>query len=126
MKRVSDIAIAQGHHPVQWSEVYDHFKTKLNKDTIVHIWKSVTNVTEVVANGYKVLVNVGYNKLSWYLDNLNVKWDAVYQNEPCSGVPDDLCSKYVLGGHGEMWGECEHKRHLFDRMPIQFTCSFDS
>ena len=28
-------------------EVYDHFKTSLNKETIVHIWKDVTNVTEV-------------------------------------------------------------------------------
>jgi hexosaminidase len=103
VKRVSDIAIAQGHHPVQWSEVYDHFKTKLDKKTIVHIWKSVTNVTEVVANGYQVLVNVGYDALSWYLDNLNVKWDKVYLNDPCHNVPDDLCAKYVLGGHGEMW-----------------------
>ena len=38
--RVADIAIAQGRRPVQWSEVYDHFKTKLDKKTIVHIWKS--------------------------------------------------------------------------------------
>ena len=89
---------------MQWSEVFDHFKYNLTKETIVHIWKSVTNVTEVVAGGYNVLVNVGYDKLSWYLDNLNVMWDAVYMNEPCVGVPDDLC-KLVLGGHGEMWGE---------------------
>jgi len=105
VKKVADVAIAQGHRPVQWSEVFDHFKYNLTKETIVHIWKSVTNVTEVVAGGYDVLVNVGYDKLSWYLDNLNVMWDAVYMNEPCVGVPDDLCDKHVLGGHGEMWGE---------------------
>lgn len=104
VKRVAEIAIAQGHHPVQWSEVYDHFKTKLAKETIVHIWKGVTNVTEVVADGYKVLLNVGYNSKSWYFNNLNIKWDAVYSNEPCDGVPDDLCPM-ILGGHGEMWGE---------------------
>eukprot|EP00041_Stephanoeca_diplocostata_P015802 m.303241 g.303241 ORF g.303241 m.303241 type:complete len:536 (+) comp20161_c0_seq1:90-1697(+) len=104
VKRAADIAIAQGHRPVQWSEVFDHFQGKLNKQTIVHIWKSVTNVTSVVALGYDTLVNVGYDKLSWYLDNLNVMWDAVYMNEPCAGVPDNLCPK-VLGGHGEMWGE---------------------
>jgi len=102
--RVAKIAIGQGRRPVQWSEVFDHFKTKLSKETIVHIWKSVTNVTEVVADGYNTLVNVGYNTNSWYLDNLKVKWDAVYVNEPCKGVPDSLCS-LVLGGHGEMWGE---------------------
>lgn len=41
---------------MQWSEVFDHFQGKLNKQTIVHIWKSVTNVTSVVALGYDTLV----------------------------------------------------------------------
>lgn len=104
VKRAADIALAQGRRPVQWSEVFDHFKSKLDKKTIVHIWKSVTNVTEVVADGYNVLINVGYFPESWYLDNLNVNWTAVYLNEPCRGVPDDLCP-LILGGHGEMWGE---------------------
>lgn len=40
-----------------------------------------------------------------YLDNLNIKWDAVYSNEPCAGVPATLCADKLLGGHGEMWGE---------------------
>lgn len=47
------------------NKVFDHFKTELPKDVIVHIWKSVTNVTEVVADGYNVLLNVGYDKTSW-------------------------------------------------------------
>ena len=46
----------------------------------------------------------GYANTSWYLDNLNVRWDAVYANEPREGVPDALCSM-ILGGQGEMWGE---------------------
>ena len=65
VKRAASIAIAQGRRPVQWSEVYDHFKTKLDPRVIVHVWKDVTNVTEVVANGYDVLRNVGYDKTSW-------------------------------------------------------------
>ena len=64
----------------------------------------VTNVTEVLAGGYDVLRNVGYDKTSWYLDNLDVTWKQVYANEPCHDVPDALCPK-ILGGHGEMWGE---------------------
>lgn len=104
VKRVAAIASSQGHRPIQWSEVYDHFGNTLPKDTIVHIWKSVTNVTQVVAGGYNTLVNVGYDELSWYLDNLGTMWDKVYLNEPCAGVPDNLCP-LVLGGHGEMWGE---------------------
>lgn len=47
VKRVAAIAFDQGHRPVQWSEVYDHFGNTLPKEVIVHIWKSVTNVTEV-------------------------------------------------------------------------------
>mmetsp|Transcript_36858 Transcript_36858/g.110490 ORF Transcript_36858/g.110490 Transcript_36858/m.110490 type:complete len:510 (-) Transcript_36858:186-1715(-) len=105
--RASSIAISNGRRPVQWSEVYDHFKTRLDKETIVHIWKSVTNVTEVAADGYDILINVGDSPNNWYLDHLKVPWDKVYENDPCSNIPvdrPDLCSK-VLGGHGEMWGE---------------------
>ena len=78
---------------------------ELPAPTVVHVWKDVTNVTEVVAAGYDVLRNVGYDATSWYLDNLGVNWTAVYANEPCHDIPSDaLCAK-VLGGHGEMWGE---------------------
>jgi len=58
--------------------VYDHFKTDLDPATVVHVWKKETNVTELVANGYDTLVNVGYVPKSWYLDNTNVNWAAVY------------------------------------------------
>jgi len=103
--RVASIAIEQGRRPVQWSEVFDHFKSELPKETIVHVWLGGTNVTEVVALGYDVIRNVDGGSNSWYLDGLDVKWDGVYQNEPCSGIPtEELCEK-VLGGHGEMWGE---------------------
>tara|TARA_B100000780_G_C20714704_1_gene284109 strand:+ start:214 stop:504 length:291 start_codon:yes stop_codon:yes gene_type:complete len=80
-KRAADIALGQGRRPVQWSEVYDHFKTKLDKRTVVHIWKPNTNVTEVAANGYDVLINVGYVAKSWYLDNLNVNWTGTFKIE---------------------------------------------
>ena len=32
-----------------------------------------------------------------YLDNLQVDWSHVYNNEPCYGVPDALCPM-ILGG----------------------------
>ena len=51
-----------------------------------------------------MLKNVGYADHSWYLDNIDVDWAGVYGNEPCVGVPDELCGR-LLGGHGEMWGE---------------------
>jgi len=105
VNRVAEMAIAHGRRPVQWSEVFDHFKGKLPKPVVVHVWKDVTNVTEVVALGYDVIRNVGYSKGSWYLDNLDEDWRGVYLNEPCAGIPSDALCKQVLGGHGEMWGE---------------------
>ena len=100
VKKAAAIATSKGKRPVQWSEVFDHFKATLPKNTVVHVWKDDTNVTEVLADGYDVLRNVGYDATSWYLDNLDVTWDAVYRNEPCHDVPDALCHK-ILGGHGE-------------------------
>jgi len=118
-KRAAATALDAGKRPVQWSEVYDHFGKALDERTVVHVWKSNTNVTQVVADGYDVLLNVGYTNESWcaaprarlpsvrgvrYLDNLGVPWDALYAKEPCANIPDKLCHR-VLGGHGEMWGE---------------------
>ena len=65
VKKTAHIASVQGRRPVQWSEVFDHFKAALPKEVIVHVWKAVTNVTEVLADGYNVLRNVGYDKTSW-------------------------------------------------------------
>lgn len=105
VRRVAAAAIQRGRRPIQWSEVFDHFRDHLPKEVIVHVWKDITNVTEVVAYGYNVLRNVGYNNFSWYLDNLDVRWDAIYRNDPCEDIPEgELCDR-VLGGHGEMWGE---------------------
>merc|ERR1712232_1256935 len=105
VKSVAGMVIDKGHVPVQWSEVFDHFGDKLPKQTVIHVWKSNTDVREVVKLGYNVLKNVGYYGESWYLDNLDVDWSHVYQNEPCQGIPEEDLCKRVLGGHGEMWGE---------------------
>mmetsp|Transcript_33045 Transcript_33045/g.84405 ORF Transcript_33045/g.84405 Transcript_33045/m.84405 type:complete len:556 (-) Transcript_33045:232-1899(-) len=105
VKKAVAMAIQQGRRPIQWSEVFDMFKTELDKKVIVHVWKEVTNVTEHVDLGYNVIRNVGYHNESWYFDNLDIISRAVYHNDPCKGIPtEELCSR-VLGGHGEMWGE---------------------
>eukprot|EP01043_Picozoa_sp_COSAG02_P069081 COSAG02_NODE_11702_length_1671_cov_10.049153_2_plen_152_part_00 len=90
VQKTAAIAIAQGHRPVQWSEVFDHFKDKLDKKVIIHIWKSVTNVTEPLADGYNAIVNVGYDSLSWYLDNLGKRKHGIIaesQPAPLSPLP---------------------------------------
>jgi hexosaminidase len=104
VKRAASIALAQGRSPVQWVEVFDHFGTKLDKRTIVHVWKAKSTLQAVVAAGYRALINNSPGSNSWYLDHLTVNWESVYSNEPCEGIPAEQC-KLVLGGQGEMWGE---------------------
>ena len=99
MKRVEEIAIAQGRRPIQWEEVFVHFGSALAKESIVHVWKSTATLPQITSLGYQALINVGYYNESWYLDNLNIQWDAVYANEPCKTIPDEQCP-LVLGGHG--------------------------
>ena len=43
LQRAAEIALAASRRPVQWSEVYDHFKTSLDPSTVVHVWKPETN-----------------------------------------------------------------------------------
>lgn len=104
VERVAEMALSSGHRPVQWSEVYDNFQGKLNNRTVIHVWKTNTDISEVISKGFDVLLNVGYVKGSWYLDNIDVPWKQMYWNEPCGALVPSLCQK-VLGGHGEMWGE---------------------
>lgn len=101
-RRAAQSVIQRGRRPVQWSEVFDNFKAELPKETIVHVWLAETNVTEVAALGYDMLINV---QDTWYLDHLEVTWDQLYRADPCAKLPTKELCGHVLGGHGEMWGE---------------------
>lgn len=105
VRRAADIAMSQGRRPVQWVEVFDHFGTKLDHRTIVHVWKDKSTLANVVAAGYNALINNSPGSDSWYLDHLDITWAAAYENEPCAAVPDPNKCSLVLGGQGEMWGE---------------------
>ena len=115
-QRVGAMAKAQGRRVVQWAEVYANVGTKLDKSSIVHIWRSphiarkpafnrYISPAQVVADGYQTLVDIGYSPTSWYLDNTHDSWTGFYANEPCLNITDADCSQYVLGGEGAMWGE---------------------
>ena len=115
-QRVNAMAKAQGRRVVQWAEVYANVGTQLDKNAIVHIWRSphiartpafnrYISPSEVVQDGYQTLVDIGYSPTSWYLDNIHDDWASFYANEPCLNITDADCSQYVLGGEGAMWGE---------------------
>lgn len=75
--------------------------TQLNKATIIHQWLPGSTVAvNATANGYRVLWSTDG---VWYLDGLKTTWETMYEQEPCTGIPDNLCDTLVLGGGGEMW-----------------------
>ena len=49
-------------------EVFDHFGTKLDKRTIVHVWKDKSDLNAVVAAGYNALINNSPGSDSWCVD----------------------------------------------------------
>jgi hypothetical protein len=74
---------------------------QLNKATIIHQWLPGSTVAvNATANGYRVLWSTDG---VWYLDGLSTTWETMYVQEPCTGIPDNLCDTLVLGGGGEMW-----------------------
>jgi len=97
-----NVAISAGRSPVNWEEVYNNFGTKLDKETIVHIWLDKDTLSKVVADGYRAILSD--NDL-WYLDHLQITWDAMYTNEPFEKISDPSLQALVLGGEACMWGE---------------------
>ena len=96
-QRVGAMAKAQGRRVVQWAEVYANVGTKLDKSSIVHVWRSkhigrtpafnrYIAPAQVVADGYQTLVNIGYDATSWYLDNIRNGWASFYASE-CGPSP---------------------------------------
>jgi hexosaminidase len=100
--KVATIARTQQRTPVQWVEVFEHFGSNLDNNTIVHIWKDKETLDSVVVAGYRTLLS---DSDVWYLDHLQVTWDEMYANEPTEGLSIDADANLILGGETCMWGE---------------------
>jgi len=97
-----NIVIGAGRSPVNWEEVYQHFGTSLDKETVVHIWLNFDNLARVVADGYRALLS---NNDKWYLDHMGTTWQTMYLNEPFAQISDPTQQRLVLGGEACMWSE---------------------
>lgn len=100
--RVAKITRDQERMPVQWVEVFEHFGSSLDKNTIVHVWKDKKELTDVIDAGYKALLSDNHN---WYLDHLETSWKAMYQNEPTEYLNENSDLNLLLGGEVCMWAE---------------------
>jgi hexosaminidase len=103
VQRAQGIAHSQGRDVVGWEEIWNHFGTQLDPSTIIHQWLPGSTVAKnCTSHGYRVLWSTDG---VWYLDGLDTTWQTMYAQEPCTGIDPVICSKLVLGGGGEMWGE---------------------
>ncbi|KAJ7971320.1 Beta-hexosaminidase [Quillaja saponaria] len=100
--KAQEIAISKNWTPVNWEETFNTFASKLNPKTIVHNWLGPGVCPKAVAKGFRCIFS---NQGVWYLDHLDVPWDAVYTAEPLEGIDDASEQKLVLGGEVCMWGE---------------------
>lgn len=100
--RTASIARKLNRLPVQWVEVYEHFGSNLDNNTVIHVWKEKSTLDEVVVAGYRALLS---NQNVWYLDHLEVQWDSFYLNEPTDGLSPTADASLILGGETCMWGE---------------------
>ena len=81
--------------PVQWVEVFEHFGSNLDNNTVVHVWKEKTTLDGVLTAGYRALLS---NQDDWYLDHLSTTWDVMYLNEPTAGLSTTSDPALILGG----------------------------
>lgn len=65
--------------------VFNHFGTKLDPSTVIHIWLDHATLAKVVAAGYRAILS---NSDVWYLDHLQVPWTSFYLNEPFQNIVD--------------------------------------
>lgn len=63
--QAATIVRQQQRTPVQWVEVFEHFGSKLDSNTVVHVWKEKETLNEVVRSGYQALLS---NQGMWYLE----------------------------------------------------------
>lgn len=63
--KAATIARDQNYTPVQWVEVFEHFGDRLDKNTVVHVWKEKTTLDLVLQAGYQAFLS---NQGDWYLE----------------------------------------------------------
>jgi len=97
------MAVAAGKAPMRWEEVWKHFGTALHPSTIVHAWLSSQSLFEAASAGYRSVFSV--DSKNFYLDYLDVQWDAVYDTDILEGLVNASSAPLILGGQMCMWGE---------------------
>ena len=105
------LARSLGRKSIHWEEVFNHFGSGLDKDTIFQVWLSHATASKIVAAGYQCILS---NSGVWYLPHLAVSWEKMYSNDPLMNITDPSQQKLMLGGEACMWGETVDDSDLFN------------
>lgn len=65
VNKAASITRSQQRTPIQWVEVFEHFGSNLDKNTVVHVWKEKQTMDAAVQAGYRVLLS---DQDLWYLE----------------------------------------------------------
>jgi hexosaminidase len=103
VQKSNEMAFAKNRSPMRWEEVWTHFKTDLDPRTIIHAWLSTETLFEAASAGYRTVFSV--NNEAYYLDYLNVQWNAMYEVDILQGLTNETSLPFILGGEAAMWGE---------------------
>lgn len=103
LQRVHQIVFKYNRTVVNWVEAFERLGTKLDKRTVVHVWKARGEFEEVLNAGYRVLLS---DSSQWYLTGGHVthNWTVMYNNEPLDGIKPEQTHQ-VLGGEVCAWSE---------------------
>jgi hexosaminidase len=111
VERVHALASGMNRKYINWEEVFNHFGSKLDRESIIEIWLDHATLGRVVDAGYQAILA---NEDSWYLDHLQAPWTNFYLNEPYANITNPTNQKLVLGGEVGMWGETVDTSDLFN------------
>lgn len=89
--------------PMRWEEVWKHFRTQLDRRTIIEAWLSTEAMNDAANNGYRTVFSV--DDSYYYLDYLDVTWDQTYSTDILASVTNASAVPFILGGEMCMWGE---------------------
>lgn len=117
MQNLVDIvqSFPQNNSYLVWQEVFDR-GVRLNKNTIVHVWKSFLfglELAKVTSSGYRALA---YS--CWYLNYISygIDWEKYYTCDLHDFPGTEEQKRLVLGGGAAMWGEYVDSTNLIPRL----------
>ncbi|KAK8809574.1 hypothetical protein WA158_000517 [Blastocystis sp. Blastoise] len=101
VNRAHEIVLGYERHGIFWEEVWNNFRTALDKKSIIETWMNKKTANDVVANGYRCIIS----DPTIYLDHLDVSWESMYHDEPFEFIDKQEEQDLIMGGEACMWSE---------------------